>query len=236
MERASQSLAHMDYLTCEAFCLEALAIARQEQDWAYYARILLPLQEARRQRRMIAADGVVRLGTARLEQPVESWMVNLQAGCVVLTHPHKASDAQKLDHEARRLRRCVEVLFADNTEGSEAWTLRSYRGPAVSCLVPAPPRAWQDSWLAPGERPSTNEEDRDNDDVELASTPADWFIDATEALGDAALEQVTAAQGDSHRIAQLEAMLDVVTDHEILHQQLGDAARAMRTISDSDSE
>ena len=59
MERASVALVDMDYLQCEALCLKALALARAAADWAAYARIVLPLQEARRQRRMIALDGRV---------------------------------------------------------------------------------------------------------------------------------------------------------------------------------
>jgi len=62
MEDASRALAEMDYLTCESLCLKALAAAREDGNWAYYKRILLPLQEVRRQRRMIAADGDVVLG------------------------------------------------------------------------------------------------------------------------------------------------------------------------------
>src|SRR5690606_17570305 len=82
MERASRSLAAMDYLTCERLCVEALAAARRAQDWSYYARILLPLQEARRQRRLIAADGWVRLGTSDLEGPHHDWSGVFEAGCV----------------------------------------------------------------------------------------------------------------------------------------------------------
>ena len=48
MEAASKSLAQMDYLACEDGCLRALLFAREQRDWPYYARILLPLQEARR--------------------------------------------------------------------------------------------------------------------------------------------------------------------------------------------
>src|SRR5690606_32298089 len=69
MERASQSLATMDYLASERDCLEALALARSQQDWRLYAAIILPLQECRRQRRMIAADGWVMLGSSSLTHP-----------------------------------------------------------------------------------------------------------------------------------------------------------------------
>jgi len=218
MERASEALAHMDYLTAEVQCLEALRTARATQRWSYYARILLPLQEVRRQRRMIAAEGMIRLGAAALEGDVADWLETLDAGCIVLTHPHTAEDADALEHAARQRRQYVEVLFADNAPDADPWVLRPFNGGDVRCEVSAPPRAWRDRWLDPGENVAPTG----------GATPADWFIDATEALGDAALTRVTAPLGDARRIEQLERMLHVVTDHEILHQRLGDAARAMR--------
>lgn len=237
MQRASEALARMDYLSVEDQCLEALRQAREDGAWPYYARILLPLQEARRQRRMIAADGVVRLGTARLEGGPMHWLSTLDVGCIVVTHPHTAADAHALEVEARRRRRYIEVLLADNAPGAEAWTICAFHelpgAERVRCTLPAPPPAWQDSWLAPRQQPAegaadADDADRTPDDPPTGLSPADWFIDATEALGDAALRQVTAPAGDPERIAQLERMLQLVTDHEILHQRLGDAARAMR--------
>ena len=222
MGRASEALTRMDYLACEGLCLEALAAARQAGDWPYYARILLPLQEARRQRRLIAADGPIHLGTSRRLSP-DRWLSSLRTGCLLLTRPHTVEDARQIDDEARAEGRHIEVLLADNDLDTEPYRLVSYRGPQVTCLAEAPPAAWRDIWLAPGERP---EPDADAD-VEPGKTPADWFIDATEALGDAAVAHVSAAPGDARRIGELEAMLQVVPDHEILHQRLGDAARAM---------
>ena len=222
MDRASQALARMDYLACEGLCLEALAVARQAGDWPYYARILLPLQEARRQRRLIAADGPIRLGTSR-QRSADHWLSSLRTGCLLLTRPHTAEDARRLADEASAERRHIELLLADNDLDDGAYRLVSYRGPAVACLVEAPPAAWRDIWLAPGERPEPEADAQ----IEPGKSPADWFIDATETLGDAAIAHVPAAPGDVRRIGELEAMLQVVPDHEILHQRLGDAARAM---------
>lgn len=217
MEQASVALAKMEYLTCESFCLTALSRARGAENWGYYARILLPLQEARRQRRMIAAEGVIRLGTATLTGQPEEWLRDARAGCIVVTHPHKPNIAHALDAAAQEQRLYVEVLFADNAIDAPKWVLRSFRGPSVVCEVAAPPREWLDRWLAPGGNGVPRGE----------RTPADWFIDATEAMGDAALAQLPSTLSPSERLAALEACLDVVTDHEIIHQRLGDAARSM---------
>ncbi len=95
MERASVALQAMDYATCEAACLEALRVARHGRQWADYARVLLPLQEARRQRRMNAADGTFRLGTGDLAGGPDSWLAALAPGCIVVTPPHDRADAAR---------------------------------------------------------------------------------------------------------------------------------------------
>lgn len=201
MERASRALAAMDYLACEALCLEALDAARSGARFSYYARVLLPLQEVRRQRRIIAAAGDVRLGSGAAGLDPGSWLTEHEAGCIVLTHPHSATDALGIYGRARDEKRYVEVLFADNAETDAAWTLRSYAGPGVSCSVPAP---------------------------EAGDDPAKWFIAATERLGDAALAGVDDTLSGVSLVEALEARLRVFPDHELLHQRLAVAARAVR--------
>lgn len=221
MEAASEALARMDYLTCEAHCVEAIALARRQRQWDAIARILLPLQEARRQRRMVAADGLIRLGTQSLEGDAAACLPNLAnagGGCVVVTHPHDADAAARLALRARHERRFVEILFADNSPDDSAWHIRSFAGPAVAITMPAPPAAWRDRDLPPAEAKTL----RDG-----ATTPGDWFLDAMDALGDAAIgaagrDDTESPEADFDR---LYACLEVVTDHEILHQRLAEQAR-----------
>ncbi|MFA9478024.1 hypothetical protein ACERK3_06905 [Phycisphaerales bacterium AB-hyl4] len=222
MQRASEALVKMDYLGCETLCLQALGIARQQTAWSYYARILLPLQEARRQRRMIAAEGTIRLGSAGLETPAVDWLERLQPGCMVVTHPHTADDARALDDAVHQQQCHVEVLYANPASTRGTWTVRSFRGPDVHALLPAPPEAWQHRWLDEHTHLPHAAEDS------TIATPADWFLSAAEALGDAALDQVEMGLPSLDRLMQLERALQVARDHEILHQRLGDAARAMR--------
>jgi len=235
MERASEALADMRYLACADHCLRALALARHHGDWAYYARILLPLQETRRQRRMIAAEGVTRLGTAGLQEPPESWLRRMGAGCIVVTGPHEAREAVALRRVARERGQYIEVLFADNPATDGRWTLLASVGTQpIKLTVVAPRSAWIDQWLAPTDAvPDRLPTQSDSGDaIELGSeTPVDWFLDACEALGGAALATVKAPLGDPQRIEQLERCLEAVPDHEIIHQALGDAARAMRGAS-----
>ena len=217
MERASEALARMDYLECEARCLDALAIARGRDEWAYYARILLPLQESRRQRRIIATEGTVRLGSSDLAGNPASWLDRLGSGALVVTRPLGPESAQALSALAQTKRRYVEVLFADNAVQASSWTLKSFAGPAVTCSVAPPPASLIDQWIAcDGETPGQ-------------PSPSDWFLLAAEALGDAALAQVDPNLGGARRVEAIERCLRVVTDHEILHQCLGDAARAAQS-------
>jgi hypothetical protein len=228
MQSASVALVGREYLACEDLCLRALAGARQHRAWADYGRVLLPLQEARRHRRMIAAEGSVRLGTAGVSGvsgDLLSCLAPYPAACIVVTHPHGAADARALAAEARRSRRFVEVLFADNPVTAPRWRLRGLAGPEVACAVPAPPAAWLDRWFersAPAPAPPA---------AGLPPTPADWFLDAGEALGDQALRQAAAATGAVARLEALAQCLEVVTDHELIHQHLWDAARALSLAS-----
>lgn len=199
MEQASGALARRDYLECENLCLQALTQARQKEQWTEYVRILLPLQECRRQRRMIAANGAIHLGTADLHTPMTQWLDDLTTGCIVLTHPHTLADANDLQNEVTRRRLFVDVLFADNDAKDERWTLRSPHRVEVQCDLPAP----------------------------LSDSSADWFIDASEALGDQALATVRAPMGSRKRVELIETLLDAVGDHERLHQALGQAVRSL---------
>jgi len=201
MEAASRALASMDYLGCEARCLEALARARAAGAWAEYARILLPLQEARRQRRMIACEA----GVFGVSDPGD--LTDLPgAGCLVVLPPLTAEDAARAEADAHAARRHVEVLHVTRDRSADRWAVASFRGPSVGCTVPAPPNRTPD---------------------------VRWYLEASEALGDAAIAQVEAdadaPPGSVRRVDRLEAMLAVVVDHEKLHQRLGDAARALRS-------
>ena len=226
MENASTALAKMDYLECERLCLTALTEAWQKRRWAYYARILMPLQESRRQRRMIAADGDIRLGTSTLGDDPSTWLDKRRAACIVLTDPHGRAEAAALQEFARRNRRFVEVLLADNPVDADHWMLRSFAGPNVHVQVDAPPKTWRDQWLGTGDQ---IEVDRSPHKLELH--PSDWFLDAGEVLGDAALAAVDPQLKGEPRIEALQQCLLAVTDHEIIHQRLGDVARKEKSES-----
>ena len=220
MDRASHALVAMDYLACEALCEQALALAHAKRDWTYFARVVLPLQECRRQRRLIAAEGGIRLGTGDLAGDPKAWLERVTPGCIVVTHPHTVDDALTLLRAARDRRLHVEVLFADNPPDAATWKLRAVTGSAedrgLGVDREAPPTECVDKWL-------TDPADARRQDAEA------WFTAAGEALGDDLIAKAAAfPEGDRKRVDLLLAMTALAPDHEKLHQRLADAARAMR--------
>lgn len=214
MQDASQALAEMDYARCEALCVEALRAAREAQDWAMVRRVLLPLQEARRQKRQSAIDGLIQLGTPEKAASLSELIEDQHCGCIVLTQPYSAADADALEHLVRQDKRAVEVLYANNAASETIWHITTVRGPNASAQLAAPDSAWIGQPTDP-----------------LATqppTPAHWFMHASEALGNAALQSIDAAMSSTQRFDQLAEALSAVGDHEILHQRLADAAKDLQ--------
>jgi hypothetical protein len=214
MEQASQALADLDYPRCESLCLRALAQAREAGDWPGYSRVVLPLQESRRQRRQAALDGRVRLGTAGFVGDASKLMDEAGAGCIVLTPPCSTDDAARLEARAAETQRSAEVLYAQPDPDGKFWTVHSYAGPLIETVRPAPPAELIGRWL-PAQSGGP-------------ASPSHWFMQASEALGNAAIAACTAPLGDALRVEQLEQAVSAVGDHELLHQALADAARAMQ--------
>jgi len=114
MEQASAKLAETDYLACETLCLEALQRARDAEDYERYARVLLPLQEARRQRRQIAADAGVIVLTGEHLSP-ERILDEHTQGCLLLTAPpYDHADEQAIRETARTRGFYIEALVLDS--------------------------------------------------------------------------------------------------------------------------
>lgn len=213
METASQALAQMHYARCEALCVEALGKARDAAQWVMYQRILLPLQEARRQRRQSALDGPILLGTHAKDDASSQRLEGMTQGCIVLTWPYTASDAKAFHEKLHESSSPVELLFADNPAGATNWRITSMAGPGLSIDLPAPKPEWVGQWVDPS--------------AIAPPTPAHWFMQASEALGNAALATIQAQPGTLDYLSALEDALACVDDHEILHQRLAAAAKTL---------
>ncbi|MEM6553203.1 MAG: hypothetical protein AAF750_13880 [Planctomycetota bacterium] len=218
MEQASQALADMRYADAEAGCLQALALARTESNWRLYRRVVLPLQEARRGRRMNASDRAIRLGSSDLPTNPDALIAAVldtgqrpddtqRPGCLILTYPHTTEHLTALTDAAHARTLDAEFLFANNPANAQTWTLTTPGQPAITTPL-AKPEVPTDRWLN--------------------TVPARHaFIAASEALGNTAIAAATAPLGSTERIDQLERLVTAVPDHELLHQALIAAADAL---------
>src|SRR6476660_6397786 len=82
-ELGSEQLVEMRYLEAEATLARAEAEAWEKRDWDTLARLYMPLQEARRQRRQRCGEGVVALDLVA-QGPND----NLDARRVLENFPH----------------------------------------------------------------------------------------------------------------------------------------------------
>ncbi|MBI1368139.1 MAG: hypothetical protein GC162_05740 [Planctomycetes bacterium] len=150
MDEASRRLVDTDYLTCEQLCTEALALARAAGDFDRYARILMPLQEARRMRRQTAADaGVFVLTGKRLT--AAQVLDEHRIGCLMLTDPpYRADDAQAIRRLARQRGLMVEVLVLDGPRLRQAFEQQMERegDAALAAIDPHQPLVNQIDALA----------------------------------------------------------------------------------------
>ncbi len=213
MDRASRALVATRYFEAERLCRRALEQTHRRGDYGRMARILMPLQEARRQKRQIACDA------GRCELLSRPARGRPRPGCYLVQPPLVGMAARRFRDEADRRRVPVFILCREPLTEAGLWPLVSVgsgtarrRPPVVRARV-RPPMP-----LARDESSPT----RDSGDI----TPsAEWFEAAGEALGDAAIASVDPGLHAAWRVDDLMALLDAFPDHEKLHQRLEDACR-----------
>jgi hypothetical protein len=213
MDRASRALVAMRYFEAERLCLRALDEAHRRRDYGRMARIIMPLQEARRQKRQIACDA------GRVELVSRRPRGTTRPGCYLVQPPLVAMDARRFREEADRRRVPVFVLCREPLTEAGLWpvvAVGSGRGrvfPLVVRMLVAPPAAPERDQATPT---------RDAGDI---LPPTEWFETAAESLGDAAIASVDPALQPAWRVDDLMALLDAFPDHEKLHQRLEEACR-----------
>ncbi|MEM0914429.1 MAG: hypothetical protein AAGK09_07440 [Planctomycetota bacterium] len=211
MEAASRALVELDYVGCERRCVEALGLAEAAGEWAMVAAIVLPLQEARRQRRIVATEGVLTFGRdgeaawpASVDAAMAGWWVGVgrasEAG---------AAGFRRAMREAGAMAETLVLHAADRGWRAVGW---SADGAAVTAEVAAPANEWLGRSVSP--------------DDAAHDAAAAWLIEASERLGDAAIAAVGEPMGTVERVKAMEAMVGVFDDHEKLHQAWAEAARA----------
>lgn len=110
MEEASAALAAGDYFRCERLAAKAMQDAFAKEEWEAVARITMPLQEARRQRRLMAIDAD-RIFVFDEEPP--SGEQRLESGCYVIGAPCVAADARRISEAGMEQRVPVIALACE---------------------------------------------------------------------------------------------------------------------------
>lgn len=193
MERAAEALKRRAPFEAERLAIKALAMAREEREFERMARIIVPLQQARRQRVQLAFDAKT---IFVIDQPITEDM-RIAPGCHLVRPPN-------VGIEARRLR--LSALLNDTPV-------------VVVCREPKTQLGlWPIVAIAPGATMRTKVKPPRNQD----RPDADWFAAALDALGEVALETVDAATDPDRRVDALLARLDAVPEHEPLHQALAE--------------
>jgi hypothetical protein len=193
MERASGALAKSKYFECERLAVEALGLAHAAHDYERMARILLPLQEARRNRRLAAID--VGRVTVLDEMPPEGECVG--PGCYLLQPPLVGADGRELRERALAAEIPILVVAREPKTRLGLWPIVMI-GPVTVRDRVHPPKHENKADLA-------------------------WFVAATEALGDTAIADVEPDLPAVERVVALLDRLHTVVDHEKLHQALMEA-------------
>ncbi len=204
MERASSALLDTDYFECEKLCLKALEQAASVDDFERMSRIVMPLQEARRQKRQLATDAAAQHGIVVLDERPGSVAEGegepaglTETGCYLLRPPLVGADGRELRDQANREGVPVYLLVREPTTRTGMCPVVMIGPTTVRTQVPPPD---------------------DEDAPDLA-----WFEAAHEALGDAAIASVPESASTTQRVNHLLERLGTVTEHEKLHQALAHA-------------
>ena len=201
MEQASEALVRTDYFESEELALRALNAAYDTTDYERMARIVLPLQEARRQKRLAALDtGVlVRLNEADQENLAEC---EIEPGCYLFEPLLVGADGRDFRERANLQRVPVHVVVREPRTNEGLWPIVMIGPLTVRTKVRPPAR-------------------NDEDEVSI-----EWMQKASESLGDAAIMKVDTTRSAADQVGQLLDLLGTCPDHEKLHQAFESACRA----------
>jgi hypothetical protein len=199
MEEASTALTSGQYFDAERASVVALALAEQAGDFERMARIIMPLQEARRQKRLAAID-TGRLTRLSAESPEG---ITLSAGCFLLEPMLVAAHGRDLRVRANDEKVPVFVVVREPQTRAGQWPICMI-GPRTVRVRVAPPAPGKDGAPAP---------------------TIEWMVSASEALGDAAIAMVESDADPADRVKLLHELLATCPEHEKLHQRLEEACR-----------
>jgi hypothetical protein len=199
MERASLAILKADYFAAEDFALRALSRALRLRDFERMARIVLPLQEARRQRRHEAVDA----GYIATLSELPARGTTFQPGCYLLQPPLIGRDAATIRDFFNNRKLPTLILCKEPTTSKGLWPIVAVNNSEL--LI--------QSVRVQVEPPPNN-----------TPTPA-WFMQTQEALGNAAMAKVKPSWPADHRVEDVLEWLEAIPDHEKLAQLLESTCR-----------
>lgn len=206
MERASEALEAMRYFEAATLARRALGRARSAGDFERMARIVLPLQEARRQIREAAAD------TGRVVVLVTLPGGRLETGAYLVQPPLIGVDARAIREHADRRESPVLVVCREPMTRTQEWPVVAVGLWTIRTRVKPPEGVVAMSSGLTRDRIDTLPE-------------MSWMLAAGEALGDAAIASVASDLPPAWRADDLLECLDAIPDHEKLAQALERACR-----------
>ncbi|MBC7772188.1 MAG: hypothetical protein H7210_06825 [Pyrinomonadaceae bacterium] len=250
MEEASRSLVHRHYFDAERHCMDALRMAFASQDFERMARIVLPLEEARRQKRDLAYDAgnITVVGD---EIPAGKKLV---PGCYLICPPRVGLDGRLLREEADKKKVPTIIVTREPTTREGLWPIVALGPVTVRLKVPPPidihaghrkssqvasfaehaphpekelsGKSPKPPRIPAGKKAVTPPVVPEIHGLNEASAPTrEWFLHACEALGDAAIASADPGMDPLMRVDALLKRLEAHPDHEKLHQVLGEACR-----------
>lgn len=231
MEQVSTLLIQRQYFEAEKQAVIALRRALGIQDYDRTARICLPLQEARRQKREMAIDaGAVFLIDA--EMPTAEMIL---PGCYLIAPPRVGVDGRLIREMGDERRVPIVTIVREPATREGMWPLVAV-GPTTVRARVDPPRAPKPvkpeiakSGGAKRKTLASGVEHAAREMVvgEVVSLPPpEWFVVAAEALGDAAIASCGHVTSPELLVEALALRLAACPEHEKLHQRLQEAARA----------
>ncbi len=231
MEHASIALVQRDYFLAEQLAFECLRSAILAKDYQRAARVINPLQEARRMKRDLAVDaGRVVL----ISEPIGEQFVP-EPGCYFFVPPRVGQEARVLRVRAEQA--CVPVIvIAREPRTSGGLCPVVSVGPVTARAYVQEPTPPPTSTKGKGNKQTKATTPKQASTATLTAPPAQivnvfgtfitpdmpWILAACEALGDAAIEQVTSINC-FQRVEALYLRLQAFPDHEKLHQRLRQA-------------
>ena len=216
MDEASASLAKAEYFAAQSKCERAAAMARRANDFERLGRICMPWQEARRQIRQIAEAGGGRAVGARVDEYPGG---AIAPGCYLLCPPAIAIDAHELRDHARRKKTPVYVMTREPITRNGLWPVAAIRagGGIMSRAIRV---------LRPGPIGMVHMQNGTPHDSSMTPPPIEWFLEAGEALGNAAIAAVKASEPAAWRVDDLLEAIEAIPEHEKLFQALQAASFA----------